>query len=58
MFLGGCKLPGQKKPISQRTVAGTESFGMMCGAADLGAAGDDKNIIELDTNAKIGTEYK
>ncbi len=55
----GCKLPGQKKPISQRTVAGTESFGMMCGAADLGAAGDDdKNIIELDANAKIGTEYK
>lgn len=54
----GCKLPGQKKPISQRTVAGTESFGMMCGAADLGAGDDDKNIIELDANAKIGTEYK
>ncbi len=54
----GCKLPGMKKPIAQRTVAGTESFGMMCGAADLGTGDDDKNIIELDANAKIGTEYK
>ncbi|MDE6478617.1 MAG: hypothetical protein K2L94_05235, partial [Alphaproteobacteria bacterium] len=54
----GCKLPGQKKPISQRTVAGTESFGMMCGAADLGAGADNTNIIELDGDAEIGAEYK
>lgn len=54
----GCKLPGMKKPIAQRTVANVESFGMMCGAADLGTGDDDKNIIELDANAKIGTEYK
>lgn len=54
----GCKLPGQKKPISQRTVAGTESFGMMCGAADLGAGDDATNLIELDADAQIGAEYK
>ena len=55
---GGCKLPGQKKPIAQRTVAGTESFGMMCGAADLGHAGDADKIIELPADATIGAEYK
>lgn len=54
----GCKLPGFKKPLSQRTVAGFESFGMMCAAAELGIGDDDKNIIELDANAKIGQEYK
>ena len=41
----GCKLPGMKKPMSQRTVAGVESFGMMCSSAELGQGGDDKNII-------------
>ncbi len=54
----GCKLPGQKKPISQRTVAGTESFGMMCSAAELGRDGDGDKIIELDADAQIGAEYK
>lgn len=56
----GCKLLGQKKPISQRTVAGTESFGMMCGAADLGdkRAENDNNLIEVDADAKIGTAYE
>ena len=54
----GCKLPGMKKPMSQRTVAGVESFGMMCSAAELGLSGDDKNIIELNPEYKIGEEYK
>ena len=54
----GCVLPGQKKPISQRTVAGVESFGMMCSAAELGIGTDADKIIELDTDAKIGDEYK
>lgn len=54
----GCKLPGQKKPISQRTVAGTESFGMMCSAAEIGTGTDGDNIIELPADAAIGTEYK
>lgn len=54
----GCKLPGQKKPISQRTVAGTESFGMMCSAAELGHGDAADKIIELDADAQIGAEYK
>lgn len=54
----GCKLPGQKKPISQRTVAGTESFGMMCSAAELGRGDAADKIIELDADAQIGAEYK
>ncbi len=54
----GCKLPGVKKPISQRTVAGTESFGMMCSAAELGHGDAADKIIELDADAQIGAEYK
>jgi methionyl-tRNA synthetase len=54
----GCKLPGMKKPMSQRTVAGVESFGMMCSASELGKSGDDKNIVELGAEYNIGEEYK
>lgn len=54
----GCKLPGQKKPISQRTVAGTESFGMMCAAPEIGQPGDSDKIIELGDDSVIGAEYK
>ena len=54
----GCKLPGMKKPMSQRTVAGTESFGMMCSAAELGAGDDANNLVELGGDTKIGTIYK
>ncbi len=53
----GCMLPGAKKPISQRTVAGSESFGMMCSAKELGVGDDGNNIIELSDNAIIGSEY-
>ena len=54
----GCVLPGQKKPISQRTVAGVESYGMMCSAAELGVGVNSDNIIELAAESKIGDEYK
>ncbi|MBR4891597.1 MAG: methionine--tRNA ligase [Alphaproteobacteria bacterium] len=54
----GCLLPTMKKTLSQRTVAGVESFGMMCSAPELGLDGDDKNIIELNSNYNIGEEYK
>ncbi len=54
----GCKLPGQKKPISQRTVAGTESFGMMCSDAELGRGETAEKIIELPADTQIGAEYK
>ena len=54
----GAKLPGMKKPMAQRTVAGVESFGMMCSASELGQDGDDKNIIDLGSEYNIGEEYR
>ncbi|MEE1111341.1 MAG: methionine--tRNA ligase [Alphaproteobacteria bacterium] len=54
----GAKLPGEKKPLAQRTVAGIESFGMMCSGAELGVNDDDTQIIELDASYNIGDEYK
>ena len=54
----GAKLPGMKKPMTQRTVAGFESFGMMCSGAEIGANDDDTQIIELDASYNIGDEYK
>lgn len=54
----GCVLPGNKKPISQRTVAGVESYGMMCSGAELGINNNNDEIVELDENAKIGEKYK
>ncbi len=54
----GCKLPGMKKPMTQRTVAGVESFGMMCSGAELGTSGDADNIIELPDDSEIGTVFK
>lgn len=53
----GSKLPGMKKPMTQRTVAGFESFGMMCSGAELGVNNDDSNIIELEEEYQIGTEF-
>ncbi len=53
----GCVLPTMKKPISQRTVAETESFGMMCSAAELGQGDNADEIIELKSDEKIGKIY-
>lgn len=53
----GATLPNIKKPISQRTVAGTESFGMMCSGAELGINDNGDEIIELGADAKIGDAY-
>ena len=53
----GATLPNMKKPISQRTVAGTESFGMMCSGAELGTSENSDEIIELSADAKIGDAY-
>ena len=54
----GAKVHGIKKPMAQRTVAGIESYGMMCSPAELGIGDDSDNIIELDSNTEIGMEYK
>lgn len=44
----GCKLPGTKKPLAQRTVADWESYGMMCSPAELKQGNENKKLIELD----------
>ncbi|MDR1337457.1 MAG: methionine--tRNA ligase [Rickettsiales bacterium] len=54
----GATLPGQKKPLAKRAVAGVESHGMMCSAAELGVGADDDNILELGADSKIGEEFK
>ena len=48
----------KKKPISQRTVAGVESYGMMCSAKELGIGDNGDEIVELDSAVKIGDKYK
>lgn len=53
----GCKLPTMKKTISQRTVAGLESFGMMCSPAELGIGDNSEEIIELPKDTDIGKKY-
>jgi len=54
----GAKLPGARKPIVKRAVAGIESNGMMLSAAELGAGDDGDNILELSGDAIVGNEYK
>lgn len=54
----GCVLPGGDKPLAARNVGGVKSNGMMCSAKELGIGNDATQIIELDENNKIGTEYK
>jgi len=54
----GCVLPGNKKPVSQRTVAGVESFGMMCSTAELGIGDNADEIIELEGSEKLGQQFK
>ena len=53
----GAQLPKIKKPLAQRTVAGVESYGMMCGAAELGRGEDDGNILEITDGTPVGTEF-
>ncbi len=46
---------GTKKIIVQKTVANTESYGMMCSEAELGVGNNSNEIIELPQNTKLGT---
>ena len=53
----GCILPGAKKPVSQRTVANVESFGMMCSPHELNAGNDRDNLLEIKDDELIGKIY-
>lgn len=54
----GVILPGQKKPITARTVAGIVSNGMMCSSAEVGKGTNADEIIDLGDDVEIGVEYK
>ena len=54
----GATLPNSKKPLLRRAVAGVDSCGMMCSAAELGVGADADNIIELNETYNIGDSYK
>ena len=54
----GAKLPGTRKPITKRLVAGIESCGMMLSAAELGQGDNGDNILELAADATVGNEHK
>lgn len=54
----GAILPGQKKPITKRSVQNVESFGMMLSATELGVGTDGDNILELPNDSIVGEEFK
>ena len=51
----GAVLPGDFK-IKKAKLRGVESFGMLCGASELGLADDDSGIIELPSDAPLGED--
>ena len=53
--VGGCVHGVKIKPTK---MVGIESFGMMCSARELGVGDDGDNIVELDNETNIGTQYK
>ena len=53
----GGPLPEDGIIIKNGKLRGVESFGMMCSPAELKCGSDDKNIIELNAEQTIGTEY-
>ena len=56
-----CALVGAKLPefeIKQAKVRGVESFGMLCSAKELGLAQDAAGIMELPSDAPVGTELR
>ncbi|MBQ0013613.1 MAG: methionine--tRNA ligase [Proteobacteria bacterium] len=54
----GVILPGQKKPITARAVAGVVSNGMMCSEVEVGHGANADEIIDLGNDTKTGVEYK
>ncbi|MEE9491914.1 MAG: phenylalanine--tRNA ligase subunit beta [Gammaproteobacteria bacterium] len=53
----GAVLPGNLK-IKQAKLRGVPSFGMLCGASELGLSGDNEGLIELADDAPIGTSLR
>lgn len=52
----GAVIPANKMVIKKAKIAGVESNGMLCSTSELGLAGDDEGIIEIDDKYQIGTK--
>ncbi|MDQ8179825.1 phenylalanine--tRNA ligase subunit beta [Pelagicoccus sp. SDUM812005] len=52
--LPGAELPGGFK-IKESKLRGVPSAGMMCGASEIGASGDDSGLLILDGRPELGT---
>ncbi|MFZ5536013.1 MAG: phenylalanine--tRNA ligase subunit beta [Pseudomonadota bacterium] len=53
----GAQLPGGLA-IKQAKLRGVESFGMLCGADELGLAGYPDGLLELPTDAPVGEDLR
>ncbi|MEF3193112.1 MAG: phenylalanine--tRNA ligase subunit beta, partial [Halothiobacillaceae bacterium] len=53
----GAKLPGGLA-IKQARLRGIESFGMLCGADELGLAGYPDGLLELPADAPVGADFR
>lgn len=53
----GAELPGGLK-IKQAKLRGVESFGMLCGADELGLEGYNDGLLELPVDAPAGTDFR
>ena len=53
----GAIIPKTNKPIKPRNVAGIESDGMLCSAAELNISDDDTKLYEITDASKFGEEF-
>ncbi len=53
----GSVLPGNFK-IKKAKLRGVESFGMLCGASEIGLVDNVKGLMELSDNAPIGQDFR
>ncbi len=53
----GAQLPGNLN-IGQAKLRGVESFGMLCGASELGLEGYNDGLLELPADAPVGADFR
>ena len=53
----GAIIPQTGKPIKPRKVAGVDSAGMLCSAAELKLSDDDTGLYEISDVSKLGQEF-
>jgi len=53
----GAQLPGELS-IGQAKLRGIESFGMLCGASELGLDGYNDGLLELPADAPVGADFR